>query len=77
MTLRLTLAYLIYGLAGALIGFVAGELLATGLFQIGTLNAYGNDVVKGDILTRVGSTLAIIGFVSGASLAWAKRQLQA
>lgn len=75
MNLRQILAYLIFGLIGALIGFIAGEILATGLFQIGELNAYGNDVVMGQMLTRVGSTLAIIGFVAGVALAWAKRQL--
>lgn len=75
MTIRLTLAYLIYGLVGALIGFIAGIIIDAQLFQIGLLNAAGNHEIMGAMLTRAGAMLAIIGFVAGASLAWAKRQL--
>ena len=76
MNLRQTLAYLIYGLIGALIGFVVGVILDAQLFQIGLLSFGGNGEIMGAMLTRAGACFAVAVFVAGIALAWARRQLR-
>ena len=75
MNTRQILAYLIFGLIGALIGFVVGEMFGAQMSLAGVMDDFGNLDLKRELFLRIGSTLAVIGFVAGVGLAWARRQL--
>lgn len=75
MTIRQVAAYLVFGLTGALAGFIIGVILDAQLFQIGLLSSGGNGEIMGAMLTRAGACFAVAGFVAGVATAWARRQL--